>query len=416
MAKMIDFMEYMSSLKVDEKERKYYPRWIESFSQFCKARGLDPWEPGALNSFIDNLSCSEEPWKVMQAGKAIRHYVYWRRQTDASVPKPLSLSSAKSESENRDLLLQKMVEVMRVQRKSYRTEQSYLSWVERYLHFHKEGAFDAQEVSSFISHLAVEKGVAASTQNQAFNALVFFFRYVLEIELGDLSQAVRAVRKEKLPLVYSREEVKSLIANMPEGVALLMVRLIYGGGLRHSEAYRLRIKDVDRGRMCLTIRGGKGDKDREVPLGASLLPAIDFQLERIRKLYDEDRANNVAGCYLPHALEKKYANAGKEWGWFWLFPAENLAVDPRADIIRRHHVSSKYIMGPYKQALRKAGIVKAGTIHTLRHSFATHILEDGYDIRVLQELLGHSDVSTTQIYTHVMGVHKLNVTSPIDKL
>nr|WP_274377977.1 integron integrase [Lentisphaera araneosa] len=308
-----------------------------------------------------------------------------------------------------------MVEVMRVQRKSYRTEQSYLSWVERYLDFHKEGEFDAQEVSSFISHLAVQKCVAASTQNQAFNALVFFFRYVLEIELGDLSQSVRAVRKEKLPLVYTRDEVKAIMANM-EGVPLLMARLIYGGGLRHSEAYRLRIKDLDRGRMCLTIRGAKGDKDREVPLGKSLLPAIDEQLERIRKLYDEDRTNDVAGCYLPHTLENKSPNVGKEWGWFWLFPADNLSLDPRANKIRRHHVSSNYLNGPYKKALRKAGIVKAGTVHTLRHSFATHILEDGYDIRVLQELLGHSDVSTTQIYTHVMGVHKLNVTSPIDKL
>jgi integron integrase len=415
MAKMEEFIEYVRLLKVDEKERKYYPHWIERFSNFCKGRGVDPWGPDALKSFIDNVSCTEEPWKVTKAAKAIRHYLYWRRQTDPNVPKPMSLSSTSSVSATRELLLEKMMEVMRVQRKSYRTEQSYLSWVERYLYFHKEGEFDAQEVTSFITHLAVEKGVAASTQNQAFNALVFFFRYVLEIELGDLSQSVRAVRKEKLPLVYTRDEVKAVMDKM-EGVPLLMVRLIYGGGLRHSEAYRLRIKDIDRGRMCLTIRGAKGDKDREVPLGKSLLPAIDEQLERIRKLYDEDRANDVAGCYLPHALENKSPNAGKEWGWFWLFPADNLSIDPRANKIRRHHVSSNYLNGPYKKALRKARIVKAGTVHTLRHSFATHILEDGYDIRVLQELLGHSDVSTTQIYTHVMGVHKLNVQSPIDKL
>jgi integron integrase len=312
-------------------------------------------------------------------------------------------------------LIQKLVEVMRVQRKSYRTEQSYISWVERYLHFAKEDGLNAQGVTNFITHLAVVKGVAASTQNQAFNALIFFFRFILEIELGDLSQSVRAVRKEKLPVVFSRDEVKRLMEQM-EGVQLLMARLIYGGGLRHSEAYRLRVKDIDRDRMCLTIREAKGDKDREVPLGSSLLPALDEHLTRMRDVYDEDRRNQVEGVYLPHALENKSPKAGEEWGWFWVFAAEDLSIDPRGGATRRHHVSSHYLAGAYKRALKKANIYKRGTIHTLRHSFATHILEDGYDIRILQELLGHSDVSTTQIYTHVMGVHKLNVSSPLDKL
>lgn len=412
---MQEFVDYLKTTKVDKKEADYAVYWVECFGKFCRGRELNPWEPNALRVFSDNLSCREDPWKVKLATKAIRHYFYWRRQTDPTVPRPESLASGTGGMATRDMLLQKLMEIMRVQRKSYRTEQAYSSWVDRYLKFHQEGDFDAQDVTDFLTYLAVEKGVAASTQNQAFNALVYFFRFVLEIELGDLSQTIRSAKKEKLPVVFTRDEIKRLLACM-EGVPLLMVRLIYGGGLRHSEAYRLRIKDIDRDRLCLTIHSGKGDKDREVPLGASILPILDEHLKNIEVLYEKDRANDLAGCYLPHALEKKWPNAGKEWKWFWLFPSNSLSLDPRSELVRRHHVPPSFLSVPFRQALGKAGITKQATIHTLRHSFATHILEDGYDIRVLQELLGHSDVSTTQIYTHVMGVHKLNVQSPIDKL
>ena len=413
MAKMKDFEAYLKGQRVKEKELKYYCHWVEDFARFCKSKNIEPWESESLTGYETRLRSSHEDWQVEQAGKAVRHYIYWRRKTDVSVPQARQVSGA--DDQGVDELMTKLVEVMRLQRKSYKTEQAYCSWVQRYLVFVKGEELSGENVSRFVSHLAVEKNVASSTQNQAFNALVFFFRYVLEKEVGDLSQTLRAIRKSKLPLVLTREEVCKIMAKM-EGVPLLMVRLIYGGGLRHSEAYRMRVKDVDMERMCLTVKSGKGDKDREVPLGESLVEELHEHLKRIREIYDEDRSNGVEGCYLPGALENKYPNAGKEWGWFWLFPANVLSNDPRANKIRRHHVLSSYLSGPYKQALRAAGIAKVATIHTLRHSFATHVLEDGYDIRTLQEIMGHNDVNTTQIYTHVMGKHKSNVTSPLDKL
>ncbi|EDM26790.1 Integron integrase [Lentisphaera araneosa HTCC2155] len=415
MAKMKDFEVYLKSQHVVEKELKFYLIWVNQFASFCERKGCSPWDGSSLLAFETYLRSSHEDWQVDQAGKAVRHYVYWRRKSDASVPQVVSKVKATEESQVTKEYLAKLVEVMRLQRKSYKTEQAYGSWVVRYLAFVKGEGLNGENVTRFISYLAVDKDVAASTQNQAFNALVYFFRYVLEKELGDLSQSLRAVRKAKLPVVFTRDEVMALMSVM-EGVPLLMVRLIYGGGLRHSEAYRLRIKDVDTARMCLTIRSGKGDKDREVPLGDSLLEDLKNHLAQIRKLYDVDRAEEVAGCYLPNALERKSVNKGKEWAWFWLFPASTLSIDPRADVLRRHHVAPGYLSNHYKNAIEKAGISKSATVHTLRHSFATHVLEDGYDIRTLQEIMGHNDVNTTQIYTHVMGKHKSNVTSPLDKL
>ena len=413
MAKMEDFKVYLEKARIDKKELKFYLFWVEDYARLCNKVGWDAWGEGILQKYCDKLSVNKEPWQVTQAGKAIRHYFYWRRQMDPNLKREIVDTSDLGEEEA--CYLKKLGEVMRVQRKSYRSEQAYISWAKRYLEFDTGKEFNASRVSDFMTRLAVKKGVAASTQNQAFNALVFFFRFVLEIELGDLSQAVRAKKKERLPVVFTREEVKALMDCL-EGVPLLMVRLIYGGGLRHSEAYRLRVKDIGIERMCLTVRGAKGDKDREVPLGASLLPELNEHLKNLKGLYKKDREDKVAGCFLPNALAKKSPKAGEEWGWFWVFPSASLSIDSRVGVLRRHHVASSYLNQFYKRALKESGIAKRATIHTLRHSFATHILEDGYDIRVLQELLGHNDVNTTQIYTHVMGVHKLNVQSPIDKM
>lgn len=270
------------------------------------------------------------------------------------------------------------------------------------------------EVTAFLSHLAVDGDVASSTQNQALAALLFLYKQVLEIELPWMTDVVRAKRPRRLPTVLSQREMNALLASM-EGVTGLMARLIYGSGLRLMECLRLRIKDLDIDRRELVIREGKGNKDRVTVLPASLASELGNHLHRIKHLHDADRTEDRPGVALPHALERKYPNAGKTWAWFWVFPSPTLSTDPRSGIVRRHHLFDQRLSRALKKAAEVAGIHKHVTAHTLRHSFATHLLEDGYDIRTVQELLGHSDVSTTMIYTHVLNRGGRGVRSPLDR-
>jgi integron integrase len=256
--------------------------------------------------------------------------------------------------------------------------------------------------------------VAKATQNQAFNAILFFFRHVLEKEVGSIQSVVRAKRGQRLPTVLTQGEVKRLIGFI-QGTSALMVKIIYGGGLRLNECTRLRIKDLDFERSTVTVRGGKGDKDRQTLLPYNVAKELKSHLEQVRLIYEADRMANVAGVHLPGALDKKYANASKQWIWFWVFPSDRLSVDPRTNLIRRHHVSPDLIQRSIKKAAEAARIPKRVSTHTLRHSFATHLLEDGYDIRTIQMLLGHSDLQTTMIYTHVAHKNALGVRSPLDK-
>jgi len=272
-----------------------------------------------------------------------------------------------------------------------------------------------ERLQHFITSLAVKDKVAASTQNQAFNALLYFYRNGLEIEPDIVGNTVRAPNKRRLPVVLSVDEVKRLLEHIDERF-WLMASLSYGGGLRVSECVRLRVKDIDLDQGALIVRSGKGDKDRRTTLPENLIKKVKEHLDEIKEIYDKDRASSIEGAYLPHALERKYPNAGKEWGWFWVFPAKSLAVDPRSSLVRRHHVSQALIQAAVKKASSRAGIPKHVTVHTLRHSFATHLLEKGYDIRTIQELLGHADVKTTMIYTHVANRNTLGVKSPFDDL
>ena len=272
---------------------------------------------------------------------------------------------------------------------------------------------DSNHVKDFLSSFAVERNVAPSTQNQAFNALLFLFRYVLDKDLNDIEGSVRASKKRRLPVVLTQQEVFRLFDHL-NGICLLMSRLIYGGGLRLKECLRLRVKDIDFERDCVIVRSGKGDKDRETVLPESLKNDLRQHLEKVRDLYESDRAQNVAGVSLPGALARKYPHAVKEWAWQWLFPSKTLSVDPRARQIRRHHIHPSYLQKQIKAAAVAAGFSKNVTVHVLRHSFATHVLEKGYDIRSIQELLGHVNVQTTMIYTHVARKNKLGVKSPLD--
>jgi integron integrase len=310
-----------------------------------------------------------------------------------------------------------MTRVLRVQHLSLRTERSYLGWPRRFYAFTRGKApadLSAHDVEQFVSHLAVQGKVAASTQNQAFSALLFFFRHALKRDLGNLGETVRARYRRRLPVVLSRQEVRQVLALMPTPYGL-MARMTYGCGLRLQECLELRIKDVDFEQHLLTVRSGKGDKDRRTVLPDSLRAEWTEHIERVRDLYERDRADDHPGVYLPSALERKYPNAGKEWAWFWAFPAPTVSIDPRSRIVRRHFQHPSALQKQFKTAIAKAGVAKPATIHCLRHSFATHLLEDGYDIRTVQELLGHKNVQTTMIYTHVAIKNRLGVRSPLDK-
>jgi integron integrase len=307
---------------------------------------------------------------------------------------------------------------IRLKHYSIRTEQAYVDWIKRFiLHFDKRHPRDlgAAEVEAFLTHLAVAGKVAASTQNQAKSALLFLYKEVLGIELPWLDNVERAKAPKRLPVVLTRAEVQALLTRL-EGTHWLMGSLLYGAGLRLMECLRLRVKDVEFARKEILVRDGKGFKDRVTTLPAALVAPLREHLERVRELHRQDLAAGYGAVFLPYALERKYPGAARDWGWQYVFPSAKLSVDPRSDETRRHHVQDQALQRAVRQAARDADLAKSATPHTLRHSFATHLLEGGYDIRTVQELLGHADVSTTMIYTHVLNKGGRGVTSPLDSL
>jgi len=315
-------------------------------------------------------------------------------------------------------LLDQVRERVRIKHYSYRTEQSYVQWIKRFILFHNKKHpkdLGEEEITQFLSHLAMQKNVAASTQNQALCAIVFLYKNVLNIDLGEFSKIQWAKRPKRLPVVFSKDEVKRILAEM-SGVYKIMAALLYGSGLRLSECLRLRIKDIDFDYQQITVRSGKGDKDRTTVLPESFMDDLKKHIAGVVKIQEQDIQKGYDTVYLPYALADKYPNAGKEIGWHYLFPAQELAVDPRSGVLQRHHIQDLSLQRAVKTAMKKAGIRKHGSCHTFRHSFATHLLENGTDIRTVQELLGHSSVETTMIYTHVLRKGKYGVKSPADNL
>ncbi|MDD5773952.1 MAG: integron integrase [bacterium] len=320
-------------------------------------------------------------------------------------------------------MINKLRELIRLKHYSYSTEQTYIEWAKKfhkYILESKENKFEIDKLSSndvqnYLSHLALKQRVSSSTQNQAFNALVFLFKNVLGIELNGLNDTVRAKRGQKLPVVLTVEEVQELFKHI-EGKNLLIIQLLYGSGLRLMELARLRVKDIDFNSNLLFVRSGKGDKDRSTILPEFVKKDLKLYLDKVKTLHDKDIKEGYGEVYLPNALERKYPNASKDWGWQCVFPAERLSVDPRSGKIRRHHISDKTIQNIVREGVRKAGIIKSATVHTLRHSFATHLLMNGVNIREVQDLLGHKKLETTMIYTHVMRDMSNAPKSPLDML
>ena len=309
--------------------------------------------------------------------------------------------------------------MLRTRHYSLRTEETYLHWIKRFILFHGKRhprEMGAAEVASFLSALATEQEVASNTQNLALSAILFLYRDVLDIDLPWLQHVVRAKKPQRLPTVLTRAEVQRLRAELPADEPGLIAELLYGTGMRLMEGVRLRVKDVDLSRCEIVVRDGKGAKDRVTVLPASLVEPLRAHLARRRTVFERDQAQGKPGVWLPDALSRKYPRAAIEWGWQYVFVATELSRDPRSGEVRRHHVNEQRVQRAVREAARRAGIAKPVSPHVLRHSFATHLLESGYDIRTVQELLGHSDVSTTMIYTHVLNRGGRGVRSPLDAL
>jgi integron integrase len=307
---------------------------------------------------------------------------------------------------------------IRVKHYSIRTEKTYIYWIKAYLQFYSlqhPRELGAAQIEAFLTHLAVNRKVSASTQNQALSALLFFYQVVLEIELPYLDGITRAKRSTRIPVVFTPDEASSVIRNLQPSYTL-MARLLYGSGLRLMECVRLRIKDVDFHYKTITIRNGKGGKDRVTMLPDLVLDDLELQMAKTKELHAFDRQAGHGFVYLPFALVKKYPNADCEWGWQYVFPSQTRSIDPRSGVERRHHVGGQSLQRAIKRSIIASGISKQASTHTFRHSFGTHLLQAGYDIRTVQELMGHKDIRTTQIYTHVLERGGNAVKSPLDSL
>jgi integron integrase len=324
----------------------------------------------------------------------------------------------KASSPEAPRLLDQVRAKIRLKHYSIRTEQAYADWVKRFILFFDKAhprTLGATEVERFLTHLAVDGKVSAATQNQAKSALLFLYKEVLDIHLPWLDNVERAKTAKRLPVVLTRDEVQAILAQL-SGTHWLIGSLLYGTGMRIMECLRLRVKDVEFSRNEILIREGKGFKDRITMLPAALGKPLQEHLQRVRAIHDRDLGEGFGQVYLPYALERKYPGAERDWGWQYVFPSIHRSTDPRSGREQRHHLQDQAVQRAIRQAVRSAGLVKPATPHTLRHSFATHLLEGGYDIRTVQELLGHSDVSTTMIYTHVLNRGGHGVISPLDRL
>ncbi|MEW5754866.1 MAG: integron integrase [Pseudomonadota bacterium] len=445
------YIEYLMKQGVKEKSLRWYVKWVEQYIAAFPDKRLVRHTQEEVSEYLTNLGRNTrlKDWQFSQAAYAIQNlfkflnvpwldevdWNYWKnfskslspqhhtlaRESVTTPPQPPELKPSSAydrvKQAHCDVLTSLRAEI---RRRSYsiRTEEAYVQWICRFILFidnRDPRLAGAPEVVSFLQNLAVRGNVAASTQNQALNALVFLYHQILQQPLEALGEFERAKRPKRLPVVLTRSEVMRLLDKM-EGTSRLMAALLYGTGMRLMDCLRLRIQDVDFEYNQILIRDGKGRKDRVVPLPKRLAQTLKDHMERARLLHAQDLQQGFGEVFLPNALARKYPNAAKEWIWQYVFPSSRLSVDPRSGKTRRHHVHENGLQKAIKTAAGAANLTKKVNCHSLRHSFATHLLETGYDIRTVQELLGHADVSTTMIYTHVLNRGGHGVVSPLDRL
>ncbi|MFA7343022.1 MAG: integron integrase [Terrimicrobiaceae bacterium] len=433
---------------VEPRFQEYYRAWILGFLGSVKPRKFEEAVADDVRLFLEKLAGEgKKEWQLRQAEEGVRVFFQdvepagWAKSWPPELMENVKLGIGNFEMKSADVgrrptwgefegredtgelppryeaFLEEVTEALRVTRYSYRTEQSYWEWARRFLIFARpKSRADIRwwQAKEYLEYLTLKRRVASSTLNQAMSALQFVFRGVLRRGAGGMEEVKRPSQSQRLPTVLTREEVGQLFGLM-EGQGRLMAELMYGSGLRVMECVRLRVKDVDFGNRYIVVRSGKGDKDRRVPLPKKIVPALEEQIGTARVRWEKDRLLGVEGVFLPEALSAKYVSAEKEWAWFWLFPAEGLSKDPWTGKERRHHMGENGVQQLVKRCALRAGLTKPVSPHTLRHSFATHLLEGGADIRTVQELLGHSDVSTTMIYTHVLGHPEVAAVSPLDR-
>jgi len=470
---MLSFGDFLrTKVHIQEPYIPHYLRWAAMYDKHAAALETGTSMQNKIESYLSYLARQYSDWQVRQARHAVQLSIYFSRTceerrmsgavvlthpagaplhtpgaaeatgtaasafagtaihtesigdplaavTRPTIPPCQGIWPASGERPDRvDAIEREITRLMRLKHLSFRTEKTYLAWIARFLAFSsplEPPALTEEHLKHFLSYLAVERKVSAATQKQAFNALLFLYRNILAREIIGLESVIPSRRPRRLPVVLTKEELRQVFHHL-SGTNRLIAAVIYGGGLRLEECLCLRVKDVDFARNCLVIRAGKGDKDRETVLPERVADELKRHLVRVHALHDRDRRRALAGVWIPGALARKYTGAGKEWSWFWVFPSSKLSIEPDSGIVRWYHLYPSTLQKAFHQAVARAGLTKRATVHTLRHSFATHLVEKGYDIRTIQELLGHADVSTTMIYTHVATKNKLGVTSPLDSL
>ncbi len=430
-----NFYDIALKTGVQETTARWYVIWARRFASSVKGKPLRLRTPEHVHQFLNDLDNNPkfEPWQVQQARESLiilyRDYLQIdlkQNLADSMAEAPASASSKQAifrDSFSKEKLdakhetvIEKCRTAMRTRHFSIRTEKSYINWIRRFIIFHdmrQPEEMSGPEIGAYLDYLAETRRVAGATQKQALNALVFLYDQVLKKQPGDFSDYTKSKRPKRLPVVLTRDEVKRLL-NELKGVHWLMAGLLYGAGLRLTECMRLRIKDLDFERGQITVRDGKGKKDRPTMLPEKFAAHLREQIDKSQSLFEADLAEGNDGVSMPPALERKYPKAPTEWRWQFVFPSDRLSTDPATGKTRRHHLHENNLQKAVKKAVQRAGIEKRATCHTLRHSFATHLLEEGYDIRTVQELMGHADVSTTMIYTHVLNKPGLAVKSPAD--
>lgn len=405
--------EALQASNLNGDTRDAYKVTIRWYLGFCKRKGLRA-NVDSIRAFLETVKAEKQPsdWAFGNWRSALVWFFKYADDSDNSMEIPESLPQPNADWEK------ELVLCLRRFGLSYNTEKAYRSCCKRFVHFcqpHQPKDLTMKHLTNFLDHLAIERQVSQGTQRQALNALVFWFRKVRKMEIPEKLEYGKARIKRNLPVVLHQKEVMKFLEQLP-GTYQLMGELQYGTGMRVSDLLRLRVKDMDYENGYIIVRFGKGEKDRHVQLPNRLIKRLQDHIRKIKVIYHQDRDNGIAGVYLPSALERKFPKAGVEWIWQWVFPSRQLSMDPRSGIKRRHHVSPRPYGRQIKKAAQNASIPKRVTSHVLRHSYATHLLEAGVDIRTVQELLGHKSVETTMIYTHVMAKPGVGVPSPLDNL